>query len=171
MLPQQGRFLLCKKVRHPTERLLFPNLYMKALSSPKQMFYLGSKRAGSGRSKMKSFLFLLPPARPENVPLGMAPCPPALIFCTSPKSLLGTAREGLSPAPYSCGGTSGLGLGAAAQGGLAFWGPHLRSSMGPTGKPWGAAAVAVLQPLGQLHRGEHHQSAEPQSHGHRGHIR
>lgn len=41
----------------------------------------------------------------------------------------------------------------------------------PPGEPRGAAPVALLQPLCQLHHREHHQSPEPQSHGHRGHIR
>lgn len=47
----------------------------------------------------------------------------------------------------------------------------LREHVCPAGKPWGAAAVAVLQSVSQFHRGEHHQGKEPQSHGHRGHLR
>lgn len=39
------------------------------------------------------------------------------------------------------------------------------------GEQRGAALVALLQPLCQLHHREHHQSPEPQSHGHRGHVR
>ncbi|NXQ90491.1 SYT7 protein, partial [Nyctibius grandis] len=46
----------------------------------------------------ETFLF---EARPEDVPLGMAPFPPALIFCASPKSTLGTALRCPSPAPCS----------------------------------------------------------------------
>lgn len=41
----------------------------------------------------------------------------------------------------------------------------------PPGEPRGAAPVTLLQPLCQLHHREHHQSPEPQSHGHRGHVR
>ncbi|NXH71640.1 SYT7 protein, partial [Hydrobates tethys] len=42
----------------------------------------------------ETFLF---EARPENVPLGMAPFPPALIFCAAPKSTPGTALGGSQP--------------------------------------------------------------------------
>ena len=40
-----------------------------------------------------------------------------------------------------------------------------------SGEPRRAAPVSLLQPLCQLHHREHHQSPEPQSHGHRGHVR
>lgn len=46
---------------------------------------------------MKVCFILLPPARPENVPLGAAPFPPALIFHAAPKSTLGTALGGSQP--------------------------------------------------------------------------
>lgn len=47
--------------------------------------------------------------------------------------------------------------------------PHL--SCFPAGEPRGAALVSLLQPLRQLHHREYHQSSQPQSHGHRGHVR
>ncbi|NXH61039.1 SYT7 protein, partial [Rhabdornis inornatus] len=47
-----------------------------------------------GRPKMKGFFLLLPPARPENVPLGAAPFPPALIFCAFPNPTLGLLCRG-----------------------------------------------------------------------------
>ncbi|NXR70033.1 SYT7 protein, partial [Rhadina sibilatrix] len=47
-----------------------------------------------GRPKMKVFFLLLPPARPENVPPGAAPIPPALIFCAFPNPTLGLLCRG-----------------------------------------------------------------------------
>lgn len=41
----------------------------------------------------------------------------------------------------------------------------------PAGEPGGAALVSLLQPLCQLHHRQYHQGPEPQSHGHRRHLR
>lgn len=49
--------------------------------------------------------------------------------------------------------------------------PRLIPNLSLPGEPRGAALVSLLQPLCQLYHREHHQSPEPQSHGHRGHLR
>lgn len=76
----------------------------------------------------------------------MAPFPPVLIFCTSPKSTPGTALGGPSPAARSHGGTRGLwvphqGLGWVPRRGAGVFGALTE---GPPRAPQGSRGELLL---------------------------
>lgn len=125
-LPQH--FQPREKVQHPTEKFLFPNLYVKARSSLKRVSHLGLKRPVSGRSKMKVFFFSCLPqdqkASHWGWPRFLLPRFPLQPQSPPPRD----SSEGSQPSsslPWwdrgALGAPSGLGAGCRGEG-LLVWG-------------------------------------------------